>query len=452
MVSMLLRNGLCASRGPGLLGPDRKRLVCLLTQEVLTCLPEERTTEHDHWFRDQASPTRLNPYKPGSCCSTPRRLGTPLGPFEVAGSRLSYSMENFTAGRPEGIDLTCNASGRHSFIYTLIPVVYGCNFVIGIVGNSMVVAVIYCYMKLKTVANIFVLNLAVSDLTFLITLPMWATFTAMGYNWPFGSFLCKAGAGLTIFNLYTSVFFLTSLSIDRYLAIVHPVRSRQRRTVVYARITCVLIWAFAFLLSLPTALSRDVITIKNSNTTVCGILDQRELNHFLVAIGLTKTVLGFLIPFVIIVTCYCLIGRALLDARRLQSSRSRGDEVLRMLAAVVLAFFLCWGPHQVFHFMNVLALLKVIENCRILDIIDTALPFTICIAYFNSCMNPILYGFVGRNFRRNLLRLLRCGPGPGPGPGHSHPSLTTKMSSLSYRTSETLRLTAGKSATPLAAN
>ncbi|KAJ8270341.1 hypothetical protein GJAV_G00113240, partial [Gymnothorax javanicus] len=187
-------------------------------------------------------------------------------------------MDNLTAAGTGGVHITCNSSGMHSYIYTLVPVVYGCNFVIGIVGNSMVVAVIYCYMKLKTVANIFVFNLAVSDLTFLITLPMWATVTAMGYNWPFGSFLCKASAGLTIFNLYTSIFFLTSLSIDRYLAIVHPVRSRQRRTVVYARITCVLIWIFAFLLSLPTALSRNVIPIQHLNTTVCGILDETQLN------------------------------------------------------------------------------------------------------------------------------------------------------------------------------
>ncbi|XP_031692310.1 type-1 angiotensin II receptor A-like [Oncorhynchus kisutch] len=60
-------------------------------------------------------------------------------------------MENYTVGG-EGILLNCSMSGRHNFIFTLIPVVYGCNFVIGMVGNSMVVAVIYRYMKLKTVA------------------------------------------------------------------------------------------------------------------------------------------------------------------------------------------------------------------------------------------------------------------------------------------------------------
>ncbi|KAM9839441.1 type-1 angiotensin II receptor A [Aulostomus maculatus] len=354
-------------------------------------------------------------------------------------------MENITAGATDGIDLTCGMSGSHEFIFTLIPIVYGCNFIIGIVGNSMVVAVIYCYMKLKTVANIFVLNLAVSDLTFLITLPMWATFTATGYHWPFGGFLCKASAGLVIFNLYTSIFFLTALSIDRYLAIVHPVRSRRFRTVVYARITCVVIWIFAFLLSVPTALTRDVHNITNSNTTVCGILHKTIenamwLRKLLLAINLMKSLLGFLVPFIIIITCYCLIGRALLAARHIQkSSRSRDDEVLRMLAAAVLAFFLCWVPHQVFHFMEVLTQLTLKDNCAIFEIIDTAMPFTICIAYFNSCVNPIVYGFVGRNFRKNLLRLLGCFPGGAPG---AHPSISSKMSALSFRASEALSLTA----------
>ncbi|XP_030205412.1 type-1 angiotensin II receptor [Gadus morhua] len=350
-------------------------------------------------------------------------------------------MANMTATASEGIELTCGMSGRHRFIFTLVPVVYGFNFVIGVVGNSMVVAVIYRYMKLKAVANIFVLNLAISDLTFLITLPMWATVTATGYYWPFGSFLCKACAGLVIFNLYTSIFFLTALSIDRYLAIVHPVRSRRYRTVGYAHISCVLVWIFAFVLSVPTALTRDVHSIVNG-TTVCGILHSKDAprpDNLLLAISLMKSLLGFLVPFLIIITCYCLIGRALMTSRHIQKSvRSRDDEVLRMLAAAVLAFFLCWAPHQVVHFLQVLNQMKVLKDCSILDIIDTAMPFTICIAYFNSCVNPIVYGFVGANFRKNLLRLLCCAQRGIPLP---HPSISSKMSALSYRASEALSLT-----------
>ncbi|XP_034024597.1 type-1 angiotensin II receptor [Thalassophryne amazonica] len=351
-------------------------------------------------------------------------------------------MQNQTAS---SIKLKCGLSGSHEFIFILIPIVYGCNFVIGVIGNSMVVAVIYCYMKLKTVANIFVFNLAISDLTFLITLPMWATFVATGYRWSFGGFLCKTCAGMTIFNLYTSIFFLTALSIDRYLAIVHPMRSRRFRTVLYARNTCVVIWMFAFLVSLPTVLTRDVYYIENSNKTVCGVLHSVEKNNtsfesVLLSISLMKSLLGFLVPFLIIITCYCLIVQTLLGARRIQkSSRSRDDEVLRMLAAAVLAFFLCWVPHQVFHFMHMLIQLSVLQNCDIMEIVDTATPFTICIAYFNSCVNPIVYGFVGHNFRKNLLRLLRCSPSGPTGP---HPSISSKMSALSFRASEALSLTA----------
>ncbi|XP_052403683.1 type-1 angiotensin II receptor B [Carassius gibelio] len=349
-------------------------------------------------------------------------------------------MDNITAKANVGVKLRCNMTGHHDLIFTFIPIVYSCNFIIGIVGNSLVVAVIYFCLKLKNVANIFVLNLALSDLTFLLTLPIWAVNTATGYKWVFGDFLCKAISGMALLSLYTSIFLLTALSIDRYLAIVHPVKSRRCRTVVYARVTCILVWVVAFLLSLPTAVIRETHFIQYNNVTVCGILDG-DLGNVLAALSLMKSVLGFLLPITIILTCYCLIGRSLLKSRDIQrNSRWNGDEVLCMLAAAVLSFFLCWTPHQIFNFLNMLGLLKVITNCDVIEIIDTVMPFTICIAFFNSCMNPILYGFVGKNFRRNLLKLLKRSSTSVV----SHPSLSTKMSSLSYQTSETLHLSVNK--------
>ncbi|KAF4087782.1 hypothetical protein AMELA_G00074590 [Ameiurus melas] len=341
-------------------------------------------------------------------------------------------MENLTVELNKALPLKCNMTGSHNFIFTFVPVVYACNFVIGILGNSMVVAVIYRYMKLKTVANVFLLNLAVSDLTFLVTLPMWATFTALGYHWPFGSFLCKVSAGLAIFNLYTSMFFLTALTVDRYLAIVHPMGSRRRRTLLYARITCVLMWVFAFVLSMPTALSRDIYRVEDHPSTLCGILQNKQI-HLLVSLSILKSVLGFLVPFLIIITCDCLMGCALLKAKGLlrKSAHSQEDETLCMLAAAVLAFFVCWAPHQLFHFMELLVMLGVVTDCQVLDVIDTAMPFSICLAYFNSCVNPILYSFVGRNFRKNLRRLLHCES------NHvmRNSSISTKMTALSNRPS-----------------
>ncbi|XP_056331812.1 type-1 angiotensin II receptor [Danio aesculapii] len=342
-------------------------------------------------------------------------------------------MDNITSDSNTGLALACNMTGHHSFIFTFIPVVYSFNFIIGLIGNSLVVAVIYFCLKLKTVANIFVFNLAVSDLTFLLTLPIWAISTATGYRWLFGDLLCKTIAGMALLNLYTSIFLLTALSVDRYLAIVHPVQSRRCRTVIYARVTCVLVWVVSFGLSLPTAIIRGTHFIQDSNVTVCAIHHKEDIRNVLAALSLMKSIFGFLLPITVILTCYCLIGRALPKARDIQrNARSNGDEVLSMLAAAALSFFLCWAPHQIFNFMEMLLLLKVITSCDVVDIIDTGMPFSICIAFFNSCMNPILYSFVGKNFRRNLLKLLRCSSTSVA----SHPALSTKMSSLSYRASE----------------
>ncbi|KAJ8010943.1 hypothetical protein DPEC_G00080400 [Dallia pectoralis] len=97
----------------------------------------------------------------------------------------------------------------------------------------------------------------------------------------------------------------------------------------------------------------------------------------------------------------------------------------------------------VFHFMELLGQMKVLTNCDTVDIIDSAMPFTICIAFLNSCVNPILYSFVGENFRKNLFRLLRCAPG---GPARTHPPISSKMSTLSYRGSEVLRLSGSNKA------
>ncbi|XP_028833350.1 type-1 angiotensin II receptor [Denticeps clupeoides] len=355
-------------------------------------------------------------------------------------------MENVSGSMLNPMKLDCNMTGSHSFIFTIIPVAYSCTFVIGIVGNSMVVAVIHYCAKLKTVANIFVLNLAVSDLIFLTMLPVWAKVTASGYHWPFGSFLCKVSAGLALFNFYTSIFFLTALSIDRYLAIARPVESRRCRTVHYAQAICVVVWVASLLLSLPAALIRDTIPIEDVNVTVCAIHSDDPGPE--VALNLMKNILGFLVPLAIVLTCYCLIGRALLGAGRhlLRSSRSNGDEVLRMLTAAVLAFFFCWCPHQVFSFLYLLVQFKVMKSCHALDVIDTALPFTVCVAYFNSCINPVLYSFVGKNFRRSLLRLLRCSVHQSSA---SHPNLSTKLSTLSCRASEDTHSAAGKTTTAL---
>ncbi|XP_051874199.1 type-1 angiotensin II receptor-like [Pristis pectinata] len=330
---------------------------------------------------------------------------------------------------------SCTTGGRHSYIFLMIPIIYTIIFVVGVLGNSMVVIVIYCYLKLTTVANVFLLNLALADLIFVITLPFWAAYTAMKYRWTFGNFLCKTSATVVLLNMNASVFLITCLSVDRYLAIVHPVKSRTRRTVVHARIACIGVWLLAGFASLPATFFRNASHYDHWNRTICAFdYPQKYQKQWIFGMALLKTLLGFLIPLLIILVCYSLIIKSLVQTYQVRRNRPTSNEAFKLIVAVVVSFILCWLPFQVFTFLDVLSRLEIIQNCRIPEIVDTSIPFTICMAYFNSCLNPILYGFVGHNFREKLFLFLRCMPPEIK----NHSSLSTKLSSLSYRTIESL--------------
>ncbi|CAH2246960.1 type-1 angiotensin II receptor [Pelobates cultripes] len=345
---------------------------------------------------------------------------------------MLFNTSSELSGGHETIPVNCSKAGRHSSIFVVVPIVYSLIFIVGVFGNSLVIIVIYCYMKMKTVASIFLMNLALADLCFVITLPLWAAYTAMHYNWPFGTFLCKVVSTATTMNLYTTVFLLTCLSIDRYLAIVHPMRSRVRRTMMIARLTCIAIWLLAFVASFPTIIYRNVFFIKEANATVCALVYQDDNSSLLVGIGIAKNILGFLIPFLTILTNYVLICKALKGTFQAHKCKDRNDDIFKMIVVIVLVFFFCWIPHQVLTFLDILIQLKVIEKCEIVDIVDTGMPISICIAFFNSCLNPFLYGCFGKNFRKHFLQLLKYIPPKV----RSHASLNTKMSTLSYRPSE----------------
>ncbi|XP_078524188.1 type-1 angiotensin II receptor [Lissotriton helveticus] len=341
----------------------------------------------------------------------------------------------------QGVQVNCSASGRHGYIFIMVPTVYSIIFILGIFGNSLVIFVICCYMKLKTVASIFLLNLAIADICFLLNLPLWAVSTAMHYEWIFGNCLCKIASTAITLNLYTSVFLLSCLSVDRYMAIVHPMRSRLWRTMSIARIACIFIWALAFVASLPATIYREQVYIADLNLTACVYLYNSSNSALLVGIGLTKNVLGFLVPFLIISISYIFIGKTLKEAYQIQKNKSMSDDIFKMIVVIVLVFFFCWIPHQVFTLLDVLIQLKIITDCRIHDIVDTGIPITICIAYFNSCLNPFFYVFFAKKFRTHFLQLLKYIPPTM----RTHQTLSTKMSSLSYRPSENINLYPQKS-------
>lgn len=291
--------------------------------------------------------------------------------------------------------------------FTLIPVLYCVIFVLGLAGNSVVVVVLCRHHGPKTIANIYIFNLAMADLLCLATLPLWAAYYAYGYNWLFGSVMCKISSSVLSLNMFASIFFITCMSMDRYRAIVYPIRS-QRRTLQQASLIALLVWGLACLSSLPTFYFRDTYFIESLGVNACIMaFPYEKYAKWSAGTALMKNTLGFLIPLIVIATCYVWIWMHLMKAREFRKNKQKRDKVLKLVAAVVVAFLICWLPFHILTFLYALAQMNIIDNCDITTVIDTTLPFGICLGFANSCINPLLYCFIGHQFQEKLQHLFK---------------------------------------------
>uniref|UniRef100_A0A8C8EQ75 G-protein coupled receptors family 1 profile domain-containing protein n=1 Tax=Oncorhynchus tshawytscha TaxID=74940 RepID=A0A8C8EQ75_ONCTS len=273
----------------------------------------------------------------------------------------------------------------------------------------------------KTVANTYIGNLALSDLLFLISLPFWAVYYSV--DWVFGGLMCKLCGSLLSLNVYASIYFITCMSVDRYRAIVYPLQSQCSRNLCRARVVSCVIWTIAGLMTIPTKAFRDTYHLEDLGT------------NWFPGLALTKNILAFLVPFTVIASYYCCIGKHLLGAQPgLEKSSSNKDRVRKMVVAVVLVFFVCWFPFHFLTFMDVLSTLGVMHSCWVRQAIITLMPFTVCLGFFISAINPVLYCFVGIHFWEQLWLLYEE---KAPRLCQKRDSIRTRLSSFSSNIKDT---------------
>uniref|UniRef100_H3AQE3 G-protein coupled receptors family 1 profile domain-containing protein n=2 Tax=Latimeria chalumnae TaxID=7897 RepID=H3AQE3_LATCH len=279
-----------------------------------------------------------------------------------------------------------------------IQVLYYLVFIFSVLGNGLVLYVLVKYRKLNSVTNIFVLNLAISDLLFAISLPFWAVDHAT--EWIFGNLLCKVMSGVYFLGFYSCILFLLVMTIDRYLAVVHVVRATRGRKNYCAITVCVIIWCVCILVTVPEFVLTGVMEHWDGHM-LCVILD--EDNHRWKLWGsLQHVVCFFLVPFAIIVYCYARIIKRLISCRT-----HRKHKAVKVILIIIAVFFLCWAPYNVIVFFDCLEELGVplFQECEEKRALQYSYYIIRNITYFHCCLNPILYAFVGTEFRKSLTHL-----------------------------------------------
>lgn len=287
-------------------------------------------------------------------------------------------------------------------------ILFGFIFVAGLIGNALVVIVVAFNPLMRSTTNILIINLAISDLMFVV---MCIPFTASDYilpNWPFGDSLCKTVQYMIVVTCLASVYTLVLMSLDRFLAVVHPISSMSIRTERNALIATVLAWVFIFTTAIPTAVCHGEISYmhKGVNHTACLFLED-GYNHSLFQISFFLS--SYVIPLSLISFLYVgMLSRLWKTGpggKNSKESRKGKKRVTRMIVFVVVAFSICWAPIQIILVLKSLKLYRTTTLTVSIQIISHVL------AYLNSCLNPFLYAFLSENFRKAFRKVMWCGPG-----------------------------------------
>ncbi|XP_038611977.1 somatostatin receptor type 1, partial [Tachyglossus aculeatus] len=287
----------------------------------------------------------------------------------------------------------------------LIALVYSLVCLVGLGGNSMVIFVILRHARMRTATNLYILNLAVADELLLLSVPFLVT-AALLRHWPFGAALCRLLLSLDALNMFTSVYGLTVLSVDRYVAVVHPLRAARLRRPRVAKLVSAAVWALALLVMLPIAVLARTAANRDG-TVACNVLMPEPARRWLVGFALYTCLLGFVLPVGAIGLCYALILaklRGVALRAGWQQRRHSERKITVMVVSVVSVFVLCWMPFYVVQLVSVFAGRGD----------ATVSQLAVILGYANSCANPILYGFLSEPFKRSFQRLL-CGGGAGGG-------------------------------------
>ncbi|XP_073703821.1 C-C chemokine receptor type 5 [Garra rufa] len=282
----------------------------------------------------------------------------------------------------------------------ILSVLYYLFFIVGFLGNILVIWVVLMGVKLRSMTDICLLNLAIADLLLVSSLPFLAHH-AKG-QWIFGDFMCAIVLGVYHIGFYSGIFFIVLMSVDRYLAVVHAVFALRVRTRTYGILASMIIWIIAVSASFPELIY--LRTTNHNGTKICISLEgsSQVAYHNSKVIGIIKmNIIGLFLPLFVIGFCYSMILIRLLKAR---SSRR---QAMRLVIAVMLVFFCCWAPYNITAFVKVLELKKhITSSCETSKAINLSLQITEALAYSHSCVNPFLYVFVGEKFSKQLFRLL----------------------------------------------
>lgn len=283
-----------------------------------------------------------------------------------------------------------------------VPSMYTLVFIVALPLNVMAVIIFLFKMKVRKPAIVYMLNLAMADVLFVSVLPFNIAYRFAGNDWHFGPAMCQFVTAAFYFNTYCSILLMTSISVDRFLAVVYPMHSLSWRTMGRAWLVCIFIWIVSIASSAPLLISEQTKHVALFGITTChDVQDLKDLRGFYLYYFTTFIIVFFVLPLIITTICYIGIIRSL-------SSKSIGTSCKKtralVLAIVVLCvFIMCFGPSNLIFLIHYLYFSHGANQSLYFAYILCA-----CISSINCCLDPIIYYYGSTQCQKYLYSLVCC--------------------------------------------
>ena len=290
------------------------------------------------------------------------------------------------------------------YLYSVaVPILFGSITLIGVVGNSLVIYVIITKEKLRTTTNLMLLNLAIADISFLVSCAPFTAYYFATQHWPFGDILCRLMHYLLNVTAYVTVYTLVGISVLRFFIIVYTVETSRLRTKQNIILLAFTIWLVMLTLNVPIWFTHGAQPDGYGNVACYnfGVKIGQELY-------VTFFVFAFLLPLIAISVVYLLIlhfirrQKSATSAGNSNRSSNRKKHATRMIIIVIIIFGISWLP------LHVHLLVAYFGQISQSSFYQTVSVFWNGLAYTNSCINPIIYNYASRDFRESFREAICC--------------------------------------------
>ncbi|XP_037548307.1 proteinase-activated receptor 2 [Nematolebias whitei] len=283
-----------------------------------------------------------------------------------------------------------------------LPVVYIIVFVVGLPTNALAIWVFLFRTKKRHPSSIYMANLALADLLFVIWVPLKIAYHFNGNNWVYGDGLCKVLVAFFYGNMYCSISFIACISVQRYWAVVDPLSQKQRRNCV-AVFVSVTIWVVVWLLTLPLYLYDQAVQVPNLKIQTCHDVTRPSQKEIAAGYFLTMGTLGFVVPTVVCIISYVLMLKALRNSLEDATVAKKRQKAVVLIITVLVMFLVCFTPSNIMLLVHYTLLLNNAVNNMYGFYITT-----LCLASLNCCVDPFIYYFISEDFRNHVKNTFMC--------------------------------------------